>query len=129
MPNRRQTIYVCNRCNYSQSEAERAGKRSGANLHDQIAQRFADWPHRARFNLAPVECMSNCKRPCIVVLSAPGKYTFMFGDLAPGAEAVTAVLECALTYESKQDGFMTRDERPKSLRKSILARIPAVKSD
>ncbi len=119
-----ETIYVCSRCNWTQSETERAGPRAGAALYEETRRRFAEWPHRERFTLMPIECMSNCKRPCIAALVAPGKYTFMFGDLPPGKESVEALLECALLYAGKSDGFMKRDERPELLRKGILARIP-----
>lgn len=129
MSEHRQAIYVCNRCNYTRSEAERAGRRSGADLYSEVERQFAAWPHRAGFRLAPVECMSNCTRPCVVALAAPGKYTYMFGDLDPGTDAAAAVLDCALVYAAKPDGFMTRDERPEALRKSILGRIPPIKID
>ena len=29
----------------------------------------------------PVECLSVCKRPCTVALAAPGKWTYVVGDL------------------------------------------------
>lgn len=128
MADRPTTIYVCIRCNYTQSDAERAGARSGSHLYAEVERQFAAWPHRAAFTLTPVECMSNCKRACTVALAAPEKYTYMFGDLKPGAEAAAAVLTCAQFYATKSDGFMDRVERPEALRSAILARIPPLRA-
>jgi len=117
-------LYVCTRCNWTQGEEERWGARAGATLYGEVERQLAASPTRAVVRLLPLECMSNCKRSCTVALAAPDKYTFMFGDLPPTAEAAAAVLECAQVYAGKADGFMKRDERPAALRKGILARIP-----
>jgi len=70
-----------------------------------------------------VQCLSVCKRPCTIALSAPGRYTYVFGDLDPalGAEEVLA---CIRTYREQEHGYMLWRERPESLRRGIVARIP-----
>ena len=42
--------------------------------------------------------MSNCKRPCTIALSGPGRFTCLFGDLAPTLHAgdiLSVVAACA----------------------------------
>jgi predicted metal-binding protein len=117
-------ISVCNRCRLSDSE--RDGTRAGMRLFEAVADEFARWALRDRFRLQAAACMSNCKRPCTAVLSAPGKYAYMFGDLPPERATAQAILDGAAVYAAKPDGFMERSERPEALRKTILARIPWV---
>lgn len=69
--------------------------------------------------------MSQCKRPCVVSLTAPGAFTYLFGDLDPEDIAhVQAILDLVPLYRLAQEGFLTRDVRPKPLRASILGRLP-----
>ena len=72
-----------------------------------------------------VQCLSVCKRACTIALSAPGRYTYVFGDLDPAA-GVEDLLACVETYGRQENGFMLWRERPESLRRGIVARIPPV---
>ncbi|MEM6381400.1 MAG: DUF1636 domain-containing protein [Pseudomonadota bacterium] len=81
-----------------------------------------------RLVLRGVRCMSQCKRPCVLALSAPGKYTLLFGDLDPQTiapeAAAPAILTLADQYAVSADGYVPRDRRPAPLRSGILGRIP-----
>ena len=46
-----------------------------------ISARRSPDPSRMKASRAPVECLSVCKRPCTVALAAPGKWTYVVGDL------------------------------------------------
>ncbi|MDB5589764.1 DUF1636 domain-containing protein [Enterovirga sp.] len=70
-----------------------------------------------------VQCLSVCKRPCTVALTAPGRYTYVFGDVDP-VSGVADLLTCIATYRDQEHGYMLWRERPESLRRGILARIP-----
>jgi predicted metal-binding protein len=69
-------------------------------------------------------CMSNCTRPLSVALSAPGKATYMLAEIDP-AEDRAALVELAQLYASKADGQTKLLERPKTIRRKIIGRIPA----
>lgn len=71
----------------------------------------------------PVQCLSVCKRPCTVALTAPGRYTYLFGDVDPSA-GVADLAACVESYRTLERGYMLWRERPESLRRGILARIP-----
>ena len=68
--------------------------------------------------------MSSCSRACTVAFQAPGKQTYVFGDLQ--ADTVTAehVLACAVMHQRSADGLLPRKERPERLRQGILAKLP-----
>jgi len=58
-----------------------------------------------------------------VALTAPGKASFLFGDLRP--EDAPDILLAALAHAARDDGFLPRAARPERLRAGILARLPA----
>lgn len=72
--------------------------------------------------------MSQCKRPCVVALTAPRRYTFVFGDLDP-FEHATAVLDLLPLYAADPQGRMPRPHRPVPLQAGILGRIPPPDAD
>ena len=83
--------------------------------------------YRTVLKLHLPECLSICPRPCGLIrtiwISTPGYWSYLFGDQNPG-QSVEDILECLSLYLQSKDGFMARKERPKSLRASILGRIP-----
>jgi len=80
-------------------------------------------PNGSRVEVRPAECLSMCPRPCGIALSSAGAWTYLFGDQHPG-ESVRDIVECVSLYMGAADGFMPREQRPKSLRASILGRVP-----
>jgi predicted metal-binding protein len=73
--------------------------------------------------IRPVQCLSVCKRPCTVALSAPGRYTYLFGDLDHDA-GIAALLDGARIYAEQEHGYMLWRERPEPLRRGVIARVP-----
>lgn len=69
--------------------------------------------------------MSGCTRPCTAAFRAPGKATYMFGDLDPAADRA-ALIEFAHIYAARADGQTRLMERPKALRRKTMGRIPAM---
>jgi len=77
----------------------------------------------AGFQVIGTACMSGCTRPCTAAFRAPGKATYMFGDLDPATD-VPALAEFAHTYVARPDGQTRMLERPKLLRRKTMGRIP-----
>jgi predicted metal-binding protein len=77
------------------------------------------------FVIRPVDCMSGCRRHCAVALQAPGKTTYLFGDLPADETSAEQVLACAALHQTSLNGFLAREARPERLREGILARLPA----
>jgi predicted metal-binding protein len=116
-------LFVCTSCRQPGEGKEPREQRSGAQLFRNLSERFAGWARREDFVIVPYECLSVCARPRGIALRAPGKFTYVFGDLEPG-ETESAVIECATLYRRAPTGFLPREERPHVLRAGILARIP-----
>ncbi len=68
-------------------------------------------PGSDRFELIPVECLSVCKRPVTIGFSAPGKWSYIYGDFSPERSADTILLAAQL-YADAPDGLIPWRERP-----------------
>ena len=113
------TLLICTRCNWTGSEAERAGPRSGKALLDLVAG-LADGGTKVQ----AVACLSGCKRACAIGVVAPGKVTYLFGDLPPTLVAAAEIVAFGRQHAEARDGWVRRAHRPVLLREGILARLP-----
>ena len=91
--------------------------RLGARLHDLLSRTAPDG-----VEIRPVECLSACSQGCSVALSAPGKWSYVYGRLTPADAA--DILSGARAYAGTADGIVPWRERPAVFRKQSLARIP-----
>ncbi|MFN3955315.1 MAG: DUF1636 family protein [Pararhodobacter sp.] len=77
--------------------------------------------------LRAVDCLSNCSRGCTVALRAPGRWTYVYGNLDPAAH-LPVIIEGALKYRDAPDGLVPWRERPEHFRKNCIARIPPMEA-
>ena len=77
----------------------------------------------AAVRLCAVECLSVCKRPCTVALAAPGKWTYVVGDLSVETH-LDDILTAARRFARTQDGIVPWRERPIPFRKGVISRTP-----
>lgn len=112
----RAILHVCTTCR-GQS-VEPVDPRPGACLHAALSS--SALPEGVE--LRAVECLSACSQGCSVALSAPGKWTYVYGRLTPedGADILTG----AAAYAATDDGLVPWRERPVIFRKQSIARIP-----
>lgn len=120
----RACLHVCVTCRAdgAADEASVPGRR----LHDGIAALLAAEAD-SRLSLQPVVCLANCERGCSAILSAPGKWAYMVGDLGP--EHAADLVAYARAYAASDKGVVLRAGRPASMRDVILGRFPASISD
>ena len=113
------TLHVCITCRAGQSlqDGETA---PGARLHAAILE--AGVPEGV--NVVPVECLSACSQGCSIALSAPGRWSYVYGRLSD-ANASDVVLGAA-AYAAAADGIVPWRTRPEIFRKQSLARIPPI---
>ena len=111
------TVYVCVTC---RAEGETDPVRAGRRLHDALLAAFGDEPAVA---LVPVECLSVCRRPCTVSFAAPGKWTYVYGDL-PAEGAAPVVAEAARLYGATADGLIPWKLRADPIKRGVVARVP-----
>jgi predicted metal-binding protein len=115
----RTTIHVCTTCRLGDEPLEPKEARSGARLYRELTKRVAD----EEFEVIPVECLSVCKRPVTIGFSAPGKWSYIYGDFPPERSADT-ILAAAQLYADAPDGLIPWGERPAEIKRGVVARIP-----
>lgn len=116
-------ISVCISCRLPGDSREPRENRSGFRLYQQLKTMLNSNPLARKIEVRPVECLSLCPRPCGIAISSVKKSSYLFGDQDP-VRSVIDILECADLFSRTKDGVMARNERPKTLRSSILGRIP-----
>lgn len=113
-------LFVCTSC---RAKGDPASPRPGRRLYERLLEGHAAWARRLEIAVEPTECLSVCPRPCGFALSAPDKWTYVFGDVRPHRDE-PAIVECATLYARSPTGHLPREERPSVLRQGILARVP-----
>ena len=113
------TLYICTTCRGPDEGIEFKGPRAGARLHAALAAATTDDP---MVTIEPVECLSVCKRICTVAFAAPGKWTYVYGDL-PDSAAET-ILEGARLYARAKHGIIPWKLRPAPLKTGVVSRVP-----
>jgi predicted metal-binding protein len=111
------TLLVCVTCKSDEGPL-------GAGLFEALSKRLAAEPEIA---LQPVECLSVCKRPCTVALAAPGKWTYVVGDLKRESH-LEDIAAAARRYAASPAGIVPWRERPLSFRKGVVSRTPPLAS-
>ena len=117
------TLHVCKSCRPTGFPGEPRNQRPGFLLHEKLERLIEDRNLGETVTLQAADCLSLCPRPCGVALSAPGHWTYLFGD-QDSEETANNILDCALVYLAEPKGEMPRAKRPASLRSSIMGRIP-----
>jgi predicted metal-binding protein len=107
------TLLVCVTCKSDEGPL-------GAGLFAALSQRLSGATDIA---LNPIECLSVCKRPCTVALAAPGKWTYVVGDLRREAH-IEDIVTAARLYAASPAGIVPWRERPLSFRKGVVSRTP-----
>ncbi|HEY0953413.1 MAG TPA: DUF1636 domain-containing protein [Roseateles sp.] len=69
-------------------------------------------------------CMAACKQSCTAALQGVGKHSYLFGQLAPDATSVDALLDVAAQHAEPGDGLLAWARRPERLKSGLLARLP-----
>ncbi len=107
------TLLVCVTCKSDEGVL-------GEGLFAALRERLATAPEIA---LRPIECLSVCKRPCTVALAAPGKWTYVVGDLSRETH-LDDIVTAARRYAVAPDGLVPWRERPLPFRRGVVSRTP-----
>ena len=110
-------IHVCVTCRPEGEPLEPRERAPGARLYAALASALADDPQ-----IRGVECLSVCKRPCTVCFAAPGKWTYVYGDLPPTPSRRHPRRRPALCRRAGRPDPL--EQRPDALKKGVVARLP-----
>ena len=111
------TIFVCGSCKSGEDGADRPGQR----LIDRLSARLVG--EGSDIDVRPVDCLAVCKRPATISFVAPGKWTYVIGDIDVEAH-VDDVIEAARAYADSETGVVAWKQRPVFFRKGVIARVP-----
>ena len=120
-------LSVCLSCKdgLEDKKKTRGGKRFSDNLLKVINSNKI-----TNLNVRGVNCMSQCKRFCIISLTAQNSFTYIFGDIkTSNTDYVKSLLELTTIYSASRDGFLKRNERPELFQKNILGRLPPINTN
>ena len=120
---RSSVLHVRTSCRLSGTPREPRENRAGFKLYQKLRAMIHKSPLGGRVEVRPTECLSLCPRPCGIALSSSDGWSYLFGD-QHSDESVRDIVECVSLYIGTADGLMPREQRPKSLRASILGRVP-----
>ena len=107
------TLLVCVTCKSDEGP-------TGPAMFAALEARLAADPDIA---LRAVECLSVCKRPCTIALAAPGKWTYVVGDLKRESH-LEEIVFAARRYATSTEGIVPWRERPLCFRKGVVSRTP-----
>ena len=110
------TVYVCVTC--QRSGMPESEPRPGAVLADATAKAAQGTGVTVR----RVRCLANCSRGPSAAMRCNGSWTYVFGGL--DAACASALVDGARLLASAADGIMPWRERPQSLKRGLIARVP-----
>lgn len=115
-------LIVCTTCR--RPGQDRAQAPDGEALLFEVEAVHAFMAEPSGLRVRGVACMGACSRSCAVAFQAPGKTSYVFGELTPDAETAQQVLACGRLHANSADGMLERNARPERLRNGIVVRLP-----
>lgn len=112
-------IRVCVKCRAGGAPKGPIEDRMGSHLYREM---LAAADGADDVEIEPVECLKVCVRPVTITLSAPGKWTWLFGDFPLGSTA--EILDAARLYARVGDGLIPKEDMPPALKLGQIARVP-----
>jgi predicted metal-binding protein len=114
-------LHICMTCKAG-LPVEEGTAPMGAQLYAAIAA----LPAPQGVEIIQVDCLSACNTGAAVALSAPGRWSYVYGRMT--AENAADILLGAEAYARAPDGLVPWRERPVIFRKQSLARIPPLEA-
>ncbi len=115
------TLHVCTTC-----KAGEVFEESRAVLGARLFAAIQAGEIPAGLRVVGVECLSACNSGAAISLSAPGRWSYVYGRLTEADAA--DILAGAAAYVAAPDGLVPWRERPVIFRKQSLARIPPLEA-
>ena len=120
---RQSVLFICQKCNFTQTEAEKKGVRSGFRLLTQTAEVLKDQNPTEHIELRAMSCFGLCKKSCAALIMAEDKFGYLMGELDPD-HAAEDLVEFAICHAKAPDGIVPKSSRNETIKNSIIARIP-----
>jgi predicted metal-binding protein len=113
------TLHVCVTCRAGETVLQGEAT-PGARLYEAISG-LGPLPG---VTVKAVQCLSACTQGCSIALSAPGRWSYVYGRL--GEADAGEIRAGAAAYARAADGIVPWRERSQLFRRQSLARIPPI---
>lgn len=117
-------LLVCVRCRRGHEVADE-DTRPGQILHDALVKAA---PDSDGLTVRAVACMSNCSQGCTIALRGPGRWSYIYGNVAEDCDP-HEILDGAQLYHETPDGLIPWKARPEHFKRNCIARIPPLEID
>ena len=125
-PAGRATVMVCITCRAATdpSDAMGAATQGAAAPGAALAKATADAALGASDILVQrIRCLGNCSRGLSAAIRCDNSWTYIFGGLRPAQDGPSLILGARLLAQAA-DGIMPWRDRPESLKRGLIARVP-----
>lgn len=119
----RPQLHVCVSCWSRGAEPVEGGRTDGRRLFDEVQALVDGMGAASPVQVVPALCFANCERGCTAGIAAPGKWSYLMGELGP--EHAADLLAYARAYAAAKSGVVLPSGRPASMQKTVIARFPA----
>jgi predicted metal-binding protein len=117
-------LFICISCGCRGAEEAVEGEPAdGRLLYDAVKALVAEMGASAPVHVLPTLCFANCERGCTAGVTAPGKWSYLVGELSP--ELAADLLTYCAAYAKAKTGVVLPSGRPASMQTSVIARFPA----
>ncbi|MEM6666327.1 MAG: DUF1636 domain-containing protein [Pseudomonadota bacterium] len=113
------TITVCTTCRQDRDDPNPI--RDGYRLMTALEGAAKD---REDVDVRAIRCMSACDNGCAVQIAAPGRFTYVLGDLDP-VKHIDDVLAFADLHAEQKSGLVPKVIRPEAIKTNVMARVAA----
>jgi predicted metal-binding protein len=112
------TVLVCITCRRATDPVD--GPRAGLALAEATAIARGEAPEVC---VQRVRCLGNCDRALSAAIRCAETWTYVFGNLDPACDAPALIAGARLLAQAP-DGIMPWRNRPESLKRGLIARVP-----
>jgi len=115
-------LQVCAPCQHP-DRGKRTGIPAGEAFAARLAAEAALRPELKGLRVVATPCIGHCAARCRASLAGTGRWSWLIGSLDPDA-ATTDLLDFAGHWLAAPDGFVAKEQRPRSIRPLLLGRVP-----
>lgn len=121
------TIHVCAGCQHPDRN-RRTKEPAGRQMVPALRTLIGEAGLSESLEIDAYSCLGHCQRRCRISLGGGDRWSWLLGDLAP--DTLPVELGAFLKrWIAAPDGFLHKDQRPESVRRLLIGRVPPLPSN
>lgn len=118
-------VHVCTNCKHPVYKSRRHGVIGGEALSHAVKTALVEHGLDGRVSVEEIPCLGNCKKRCRLSIAAPGRWSWLFGNIAP-EDDLSEFIFVIREWLNIENGLIPKNERRKWLMRHTLGRVPPV---